>query len=66
MFRTPAIFELMLWHAKNKNIDGLVRHPCDSKAWRHVHEVVDCSFGNDDHNIHLRLAADGMNPFSWS
>ena len=71
MFRTPAISELMLWHAKNKSTDGLVRHPCDSKAWRHVHEVVDCSFGNDDRNIHLGLAADGVNPFklqrcSWS
>ena len=71
MFRTPAISELMLWHAKNKSTDGLVRHPCDSKVWRHVHEVVDCSFGNDDRNIHLGLAADGVNPFklqrvSWS
>ena len=71
MFRTPAISELMSWHAGNKSTDGLVRHPCDSKAWRHVHEVVDCSFGNDDRNIHLGLAADGVNPFklqrcSWS
>jgi hypothetical protein len=71
MFRTPAISELMSWHAKNKSTDGLVRHPCDSKAWRHVHEVVDNTFGNDDRNIHLGLAADGVNPFklqrcSWS
>ena len=71
MFRTPAISKLMLWHAKNKSTDGLVRHPCDSKAWRHVNEVIDCSFGNDDRNIHLGLAVDGVNPFklqrcSWS
>ena len=71
MFRTPAISELMLWHASNKSTDGLVRHPCDSNAWRHVYEVVDCSFGNDSRNIHLGLAADGVNPFklqrcSWS
>ena len=71
MFRTPAISELMLWHAKNKSTDGLVRHPCDSKARRHVHEVVDASFGCEDRNIHLGLAADGVNPFklqrcSWS
>ena len=71
MYRTPAISELMLWHAKNKGTNGLVRHPCDSKAWRHVHEVVDSNFGNDDRNIHLGLAADGVNPFklqhcSWS
>ena len=71
MFCTLAISKIMLWHAKNKNTDGLARHPCDSKAWRHVHEVVDCSFGNDDRNIHLGLAADGVNPIklqrcSWS
>ena len=71
MFRTPAISELMSWHALNKSTDGLVRHSCDSKAWRHVHEVVDCTFGSDSRNIHLGLAADGVNPFklqrcSWS
>jgi hypothetical protein len=38
MFRTPKISELMVWHAKNTSSDGLVRHPCDSKAWKHVHE----------------------------
>ena len=40
-------------------------------TWRHVHEVVDCTFGNDDRNIHLGLAANGVNPFklqrcNWS
>jgi hypothetical protein len=63
MFGTPAISELMLWHAKNKSTDGLIRHPCDSKAWKHVHQTVDCSFGLDDRNIHLGMAADGVNPF---
>ena len=71
MFRTTAISELMLWHSKNKSTDGLVRHPCDSKAWRHVDEVVDSTFGNEPRNIRLGLAADGVNPFklqrvSWS
>ena len=71
MFRTPTISELMVWHAKNTSTDGLVRHPCDSKAWKHVHENVDSSFGQEDRNIHLGMAADGVNPFklqrtSWS
>jgi hypothetical protein len=71
MFRTPTISELMVWHAKNTSSDGLVRHPCDSKAWKHVHENIDFSFGQDDRNIHLGMAADGVNPFklqrtSWS
>jgi hypothetical protein len=61
----------MVWHAKNTSSDGLVRHPCDSKAWKHVYENVDYSFGEEDRNIHLVMAADGVNPFklqrtSWS
>ena len=33
MFRRPAISELLLWNAKSISRDGLLRHPCDSKAW---------------------------------
>jgi hypothetical protein len=71
MFRTPTISELMVWHAKNTSTDRLVRHPCDSKAWKHIHENLDTTFGQEDRNIHLGLATDGVNPFklqrtSWS
>ena len=45
MFRTPAISELMTWHSRNKSSDGMVRYPCDSKAWHHVHNNVDPTFG---------------------
>ena len=71
MFCIPTIYELMVWHAKNKSTDGLVRNPCDSKAWKHVRESVDSSFGQEDRNMHLGLAVDGINPFklqrsTWS
>ena len=75
MFRSPSISRLMTWHSENRSDqdggDALVRHPCDSKAWRHFHENVDPSFGNDSRNVHFALAADGVNPFkqnrtSWS
>ena len=75
MFRSPAILKLMLWHAQNQSNqpggDGLVRHPCESKAWQHFHSNVDPSFSNDPRNAHFALAADGVNPFkqnrsSWS
>ena len=52
----------MVWHAKNTSTDGLVRHHCDSKAWKHVHKNVDSSFGQENRNIHLGMAADGV-PF---
>jgi hypothetical protein len=45
MFRSPSISALMKWHAENRSDkeggDGLVRHPCDSKAWKHFHKNVD-------------------------
>ena len=71
MFRTPAISELMVWHSKNRSTDGMVRHPCDSKAWNHVHENVDPTFGEEPRNVHMGLATDGVNPFklqqsTWS
>ena len=67
MFRSPNISKLMLWHSENKSDrdggDGLVRQPCDSKAWRHFHDNVDPTFRNDARNTHFALAADGVNPF---
>lgn len=75
MFRSPNISKLMLWHSENQSNreggDGLVRHPCDSKAWRHFHDNVDPTFANDPRNTHFALAADGVNPFkqnrsTWS
>jgi hypothetical protein len=67
MFRSPAISKLMIWHSENSSIDeggdNLVRHPCDSKAWRHFHENVDPEFGSDPQNAHFALVADGVNPF---
>ena len=41
----------------------MVRHPCDSKAWHHVHNNVDPTFGQDSQNVHMGLAVDGVNPF---
>jgi hypothetical protein len=75
MFGSPAISKLMIWHLENSSNgeggDNLVRHPCDSKAWRHFHENVDPEFGTDPRNAHFALAAGGVNPFkqtcsTWS
>jgi hypothetical protein len=67
MFHSPTISSLMRWHEDNRSDreggDGLVRHPCDSKAWKHFHNNVDQTFGNDTRNFHFALAVDGVNPF---
>jgi hypothetical protein len=60
----------MVWHAKNKNSDGLVRHVHDSKTWAHI----DASwpyFASEPCNVRLRLVVDGINPYgekrnNWS
>jgi hypothetical protein len=75
MFCNPTVSSLMRWHEDNlsdrEGGDGLVKHPCDSKAWKHFHSSVDQTFGNDVRNVHFALAADGVNPFkqirsTWS
>jgi hypothetical protein len=75
MFRSPTISDLLTWHSENRSDreggDNMVRHPCDSKAWRYFHENVDPDFGLEPRNIHFALAADGVNPFkqtrsTWS
>ena len=55
MFRSPAISELMVWPSNNRCTDGMVRHPCDTKAWQYVHNNVDPTFGEDARNVHMGL-----------
>jgi hypothetical protein len=75
MFRSPCLSKLMLWHSENRSDreggDNLVRHPCDSKAWKHFDDNVDPSFKEDPRNVHFAFAANGVNPFkqtrsTWS
>ena len=55
MFMSPCISKLLLWHAENRSNreggDGLVRHPCDSKAWQHFESNIDPSFATHARNI---------------
>jgi len=62
MLITLVMSELMLWHSQNSSSNGLVKHPCDSKAWKHVHEKFP-TFASYPRNVHLALATNGVNPF---
>ncbi len=60
----------MTWHARNKSIDGKVRHVLDSKAWQHIDNTWP-NFATEPRNVKLGLAIDGANPFgdknnAWS
>jgi hypothetical protein len=60
----------MLWHAQNNSPNGLVRHPWDSKAWKHINERFPALALNVMH-VHLGFIANGVNMYklnssTWS
>lgn len=66
MFYSLIIPSLMKWHKEIQSDiegrDGLIRHLCNSKAWKHFHNSMDPIFGDNARNIHFALVADGVNP----
>ncbi len=54
MYRSLALLELMLWHSYNCNPNGMIRHPCDSKVWKHIHDLYH-GFTAELRNVHLTL-----------
>ncbi len=65
MYRSPTLSQLMLWNSHNCSLDGMVKHPCDFKVWKHVHDLYP-SFAIEPKNVHLALLVDGVNPFKLS
>jgi hypothetical protein len=65
MYRSPTLSQLMLWHSQNYSLDGMVKHPCDSKLWKHVHDLYP-SFAIEPRKVHPTFLADGANPFKFS
>ncbi|XP_057803357.1 uncharacterized protein LOC131018659 [Salvia miltiorrhiza] len=54
----------MRWHKdKRKDEEGVMRHPADSRAWKHFDEKFP-QFAQDPRNVRLGLAADGFTPWS--
>jgi len=65
-----VILHLMVWHRDNKNIDGLIKHVANNKAWMHINALCP-KFATKAHIVKLRLVVDGVNPFgekssNWS
>jgi hypothetical protein len=54
----------MRWHKEVRlDEDGVLRHPADGKAWKHLDEMYP-DFAKDSRSVRLGLASDGFNPFS--
>ncbi|XP_073133910.1 uncharacterized protein [Henckelia pumila] len=62
LFMSSRTTENMLWHSKKRVVDGNLRHPADSLAWKTFDERHH-EFASDPRNVRLGLATDGFNPF---
>ncbi|XP_057773074.1 uncharacterized protein LOC130992454 [Salvia miltiorrhiza] len=64
LFASPATAEQMRWHATSTD-DGIMRHPADSPAWKHLNSVFP-GFADEIRNVRLGLSTDGFAPFAQS
>ncbi|KAM3217245.1 hypothetical protein P3L10_026688 [Capsicum annuum] len=65
LYASNATAADMRWHHEHKNEDGAMRHPSDSKAWKHFNESHPF-FAAEPRNVRLELYTDGFQPFSQS
>ncbi|XP_057808561.1 uncharacterized protein LOC131023040 [Salvia miltiorrhiza] len=64
LFASAATAENMRWHATSIE-DGIMRHPADSPAWKHLNSVYP-GFTEEIRNVRLGLSTDGFAPFAQS
>lgn len=62
LYMSRVTSNFMSWHATKRPIDGLMRHPADSPAWKEL-DRLHPSFAQEMRNVRLGLASDGFNPF---
>jgi hypothetical protein len=70
VYSTPVMAELMTWHRQSRSTYELIRHVVDSLQWKWVEQQFP-NFANEDRNIRLAMATDGINPYgvkrsNWS
>ncbi|KAL0533399.1 hypothetical protein IC582_030238 [Cucumis melo] len=61
LFRSIDNAKNLIWHSNERVIDGKLRHPADSPAWKLI-DLKWLDFGSEPRNIRLALSADGINP----
>jgi hypothetical protein len=70
MYSIPFMAGLQTWHRHGRSTDGMIRHVVDSIQWQWIDQNLG-DFGEEDRNIRLGLATDGVNPYgikssNWS
>ena len=59
LFKIESLSEDLRWHATRKIIEGVLRHPADSQAWRTIDEKFP-EIAIDPRNLRLGISADGV------
>src|SRR4051812_40791448 len=62
LFASQTTATNMTLHWDYERANGVIIHPCDSKAWKHF-VCVHPDFSKEHRNVRLRLCTDGFNPF---
>ncbi|KAH9781219.1 hypothetical protein KPL71_008375 [Citrus sinensis] len=63
LFQSSQTAKDLTWHINEREINGKLRHPADSPAWKLVDEKWP-TFALEPRNLRLALSADGINPHS--
>ncbi|XP_066161406.1 uncharacterized protein [Oryza sativa Japonica Group] len=62
MFANKEQAKLVRWHAEERKVDTMLRHPADSVQWRTIDRIYQ-EFSNDPRNMRFAMCTDGINPF---
>ena len=62
MFKSFKNAKILCWHAINRKVDGIIRHPIDTPSWRLIDNLW-ATFGSESRNFHLGLSTDEINSF---
>ncbi|KAA0034912.1 transposase [Cucumis melo var. makuwa] len=62
MFKKFEHAKNLCWHANDKKVDGVLRHPTDTPSWRLVDHLWP-DFGFKPRNLCLGLSTDDINPY---
>ncbi|XP_050941586.1 uncharacterized protein LOC127149757 [Cucumis melo] len=62
MFKISEYAKHLCWHANDRKVDGVLRHPADTPSWRLVDHLWP-DFGSEPRNLRLGLSTDGINPY---
>ena len=62
MFKSTEHAKKLCWHATDRKVDGIMRHPADSPSWRLIDHLWP-AFGLEPRNLRLGLSTDEVNPY---